>query len=361
MSDRLNRIGSSTPVRRPDPSGSGTTASRMIPGATSFAAPDRQNADRTIDAAGDLRRAHAVSVSVAVDGPFGAPVAHAILHSDVDRLRERIHPRAIERGADFRGARPNRHDGAQMRDSRSGGRCRARGGSRAPRRARRRRGRRQGERGPGPLDAAPGGRGVHRPLPTGAVEEAGFFAAVRGAAAGGAGANLLGHRRRTGDRDVGLEDEKELFADSLDLHEVLGTSERAVLLAVVDDAIGDLLADARQHRQLGGRGLVDVDLAAPEAAGAAGASASSARAAAAARRAPQRRRRTESCVVMGLSFPSRFRFLVRFWISSWLCPHGSPRSGVLHRHLLKLFCVLREAKRRAATHPKARNRSRQRR
>ena len=71
--------------------------------------------------------------------------------------------------------------------------------------------------------------------------------------------DLLLERRLPGDGQVGLEELKGLLADPLDQHQVLDLLERAVLLAVVDDAVGDAGTDARQEGELRGVGAVDVD------------------------------------------------------------------------------------------------------
>src|SRR5262249_52358988 len=57
----------------------------------------------------------------------------------------------------------------------------------------------------------------------------------------------------------GLEGDEELLADALDLHQVLGARE-GLLLAVLDDALGDFGAETRQIRELRRGRRVDVDL-----------------------------------------------------------------------------------------------------
>src|SRR5579859_1906405 len=55
------------------------------------------------------------------------------------------------------------------------------------------------------------------------------------AAARSGGLDLFGERGRARDREVGLEREELLLADSLDLHQVLDPLEGPVGFAVVDD------------------------------------------------------------------------------------------------------------------------------
>src|SRR5262249_23316344 len=123
-------------------------------------------------------------------------------------------------------------------------RRRSRRGWRAPRRAPPSTGRRRGEETRG-RRSGPGRAWYSPSLAHRGGGGGGFLRrGTARAAAGRAGADLFGHRRRAGDRDVGLEGDEQLLADSLDLHQVLGAGEVAVLLAVVDDTVGDLLADA---------------------------------------------------------------------------------------------------------------------
>src|SRR5450830_303021 len=68
---------------------------------------------------------------------------------------------------------------------------------------------------------------------------------------------VVGLRRR--DDDLGLQLEEVLLADTADVHQLLDFLERAVLLAVLDDARGGLRADAGQRLELGRRCAVDVD------------------------------------------------------------------------------------------------------
>ena len=75
--------------------------------------------------------------------------------------------------------------------------------------------------------------------------EVGFFARrfARAPDLGGEGGLAV-------DGDVGREAFVRLGADAFDLHQVRGLLERAVLGAVLDDALRGLLADAREQREL---------------------------------------------------------------------------------------------------------------
>ena len=61
------------------------------------------------------------------------------------------------------------------------------------------------------------------------------------------------------DGDQRLQLGEDLFADALDLHQVLDALEIAVALPVIQDALGHLGPDLRQFFQLAGVGGVDVD------------------------------------------------------------------------------------------------------
>src|SRR6188474_752803 len=61
------------------------------------------------------------------------------------------------------------------------------------------------------------------------------------------------------DRELAAELQEALLADALHVHQLLDLLERAVLLAVLDDPRGHLLADAREFLELGGGGRVQVD------------------------------------------------------------------------------------------------------